>query len=61
MNDALTNGRKFCTFNVIDDFNRGCLGLKIDFSLPSKKLVKFLDQLIEKYGTPDKLRLDNGL
>jgi putative transposase len=60
MHDVLTNGRKFRTFNVIDDFNRECLGLEIGYSLPSRKVVKFLEQLTEKCGAPDKLRLDNG-
>ena len=35
MSDALMDGRKFRTFNVIDDYNREGLGIEVDFSVPS--------------------------
>lgn len=35
MADALWSGRRFRTFNVTDDFNRECLKIEIDTSLPS--------------------------
>ena len=37
MSDALKCGRKFRTFNVVDDFNRAALGIEIDLNLPSKR------------------------
>ena len=60
MSDSLRNGRKFRTFNVIDDFNRECLGIKIDYSISSKKVVSFLEDISCKKGYPKKIRLDNG-
>ena len=35
MADALWSGRRFRTFNVIDDFNREALRIEIDPSLPA--------------------------
>lgn len=60
MSDALTDGRRFRTLNVIDDYNRQLLGIEIDFSLPASRVVRFLDQLTSQYGQPHKLRSDNG-
>lgn len=60
MSDALTNGRKFRTFNVIDQYNRECLGIRVAFSIPAKRVVLELDRIIEKYGKPAAIRTDNG-
>ena len=35
MSDSLASGRSIRTFNVIDDFNRECLAIDVDLSLPS--------------------------
>jgi hypothetical protein len=37
MSDSLKYGRSLSTFTVIDDYNRGCLTIDVDFSLPTKK------------------------
>lgn len=58
--DALTDGRRFRTLNVIDDFNRQVLGIEVDFSLPANRVVRLLTQLAEQHGRPEKLRCDNG-
>ncbi len=60
MADALWSGRRFRTFNVIDDFNRESLRIEIDTSLPSARVIRALDELIELRGKPRRLRLDNG-
>jgi len=60
MSDALWSGRRFRTFNVMDDFNREALRIEIDTSLPAKRIVRALDELIELRGKPAALRLDNG-
>jgi putative transposase len=60
MSDALWSGRRFRTFNVMDDFNREALTIQIDTSLPAKRIVRALDELIELRGKPAALRLDNG-
>ena len=60
MSDALMDGRKFRTFNVIDDYNREGLGIEVDFSVPSGRVVRTLNQIIEWRGKPAAIRCDNG-
>ncbi len=60
MADQLTNGRSFRTFNVLDDFNREGLGIEVDVSLPSERVTRALDRIIEWRGKPQKIRSDNG-
>jgi putative transposase len=57
---ALGSGRRFRTFNVIDDFSREALRIEIDTSLPSGRVIRALDELVELRGKPKRLRLDNG-
>ena len=58
--DTLTDGRKFRTLNVIDDYNREALGIEVDYSLPAQRVTRLLDRLVECYGKPERLRSDNG-
>ena len=60
MSDSLDDGRRFRTFNVLDDYNREGLGIEVDFSLPSERVIRSLDQIIEWRGKPLALRCDNG-
>lgn len=60
MSDTLANKRKVRTLNVIDHYNRACLGIKASCSLPARVVIDFLDILIEKHGKPKSIRTDNG-
>nr|CBX81212.1 probable Pol polyprotein [Erwinia amylovora ATCC BAA-2158] len=60
MHDALTCGRRFRTFNVVDDFNREALAIEIDFKLPAQRVIRVLDRIAYSRGYPLKLRMDNG-
>ena len=60
MSDALTCGRRFRTFNVIDDYNREALLIAASFSLPSCRVIQLLDQLAVEKGYPEMIRVDNG-
>jgi putative transposase len=60
MHDQLNDGRTFRLFNVLDDFNREALGIEVDFSLPSERVIRSLNQIIEWRGKPKVLRCDNG-
>jgi putative transposase len=60
MHDQLADGRSIRLFNVIDDFNREGLGIEVDFSLPSERVIRSLDRIIEWRGTPESIRCNNG-
>ena len=60
MSDALWDGRRYRTFNVVDDFNREALLIEVDFNLPAPRVVRELDRIAAVRGYPLKLRLDNG-
>ena len=60
MSDGLANGRSFRTLNVLDDYNREGLAIEVDFLLPSERVVRCLNQIIEWRGKPKNIRVDNG-
>lgn len=60
MHDALVCGRRFRTFNVVDDFNREALSIEIDLNLPALRVVRVLDRIAANRGYPVMLRMDNG-
>lgn len=60
MSDALWQGRRFRTFNVVDDFNREALAIEIDLNLPAARVVRVLERIASERSYPQRLRLDNG-
>lgn len=61
MYDQFADGRNFRLLNVIDDFNREWLGINIDFSLPTERVLRSLNQAVEWRGKPLSIRCDNLL
>ena len=60
MTDRLEDGRTFRMLNIIDDFNRESLGIEVDTSLPTLRVIRKLEQIIDKRGKPANIRTDNG-
>ncbi len=60
MHDQLADGRSIRLFNVIDEFNNEGLCIDVDFSMPSPRVIRALDQIIEWRGCPTAIRCDNG-
>ena len=60
MSDKLHNNIRFRTFNVIDDYNREVLGIDIGTSIPSLRVIRYLEQLAQWHGYPKQIRVDNG-
>jgi putative transposase len=60
MHEQLEDGRSIRLLNVIDDFNREVLGIEVDFSLPTQRVIRALEQIIAWRGKPQRIRCDNG-
>lgn len=60
MSDSLVDGRRFRLFNIIDDYNRESLWIEVDTSLPSLRVIRVLERLVEVRGMPLRIRVDNG-
>lgn len=60
MHDQLADGRNVRLLNVIDDCNREALGIEVDFSFASQRVIRTLNRIIEWRGKPLAIRCDNG-
>lgn len=60
MSDALTSGQKIRSFNILEDFNRECLGILLGKNMPTKAVTSYLDFIISFKGCPQIIRVDNG-
>ena len=60
MRDTLYDGRPFRTLNVIDEGNREALRIEVGTSISAARVVRVMNELIEVYGKPVAIRLDNG-
>jgi putative transposase len=58
--DELASGRKFRTLNLMDGYTREALALEVDTSLPGLRVVRVLERLRERRGTPAAIQVDNG-
>ena len=53
-------GRKYRMLNVVDEFTRECLAIRIDRRLNSVQVIDVLSDLFIVRGVPDHIRSDNG-
>ena len=60
ISDALSDGRKFRSLNIVDDYSRECLAAEVDTSIPAARVVRVLARLRELRGLPQLLVTDNG-
>jgi putative transposase len=60
VSDALAEGRAIRTLNIVDVFTREGLAIEVDFSLPSLRVVRVLEKLIQRRGQPEIIVSDNG-
>jgi transposase InsO family protein len=54
------DGRKFRMLNIIDEFTRECLAIRIDRKLNSTDVIDVLSDLFILRGVPGHVRSDNG-
>jgi putative transposase len=58
--DELSSGRTFRTLNLMDGYTREALTIEVDTSLPGLRVVRVLERLRERRGTPAVIQVDNG-
>ena len=58
--DRTQNGRKFRTLNVVDEFTRECLAIRVARKLNSSDVIDVLSDLFILRGVPGHIRSDNG-
>ena len=54
------DGRKFRMLNVVDEFTRECLAIRVDRKLNSTAVIDVLTDLFILRGVPGHVRSDNG-
>jgi len=60
IHDAAANGRRFKCLTIVDEYTRECLAITVERSLPARRVLAVLGQLVARYGPPQYLRSDNG-
>jgi len=60
MEDRTHNGVKFRILNVMDEFTRECLAVRIGRSLTHQSVIEVLTELFIERGVPVHIRSDNG-
>jgi putative transposase len=58
--DQLSDGRRFPTFNVVDDCTREALAIHVARSIPGWLVARVLTELISSRGKPRVIVCDNG-
>jgi putative transposase len=60
MSDTLYGGRRFRTFNILDEGVGKDLAFEVDTSLPAERVIRLRGQVVVWQGQPQAIRLDNG-
>ena len=60
MADALGNGRRFRTLNIVDEYTREAPAIEVDTSLPGARVVRVLEELKQQGRKPEWIVTDNG-
>ena len=53
-------GRRFRTLNVVDEYTRECLAIRVDRKLKAIDVIDVLSDLFILRGVPEHIRSDNG-
>jgi putative transposase len=60
MIDRTANGRPFKILNIMDEFTRECLAIRVDRKIKTQDVIDLLFNLFIFRGIPAHLRSDNG-
>lgn len=53
------DGRRYRLLNVVDNYNRESFAIKVVTSVPSLRLIRVLDRLVECKGKAKSIGIDN--
>lgn len=60
VHDQTENGSRFRILTLIDEHTRQCLATHVDRSIRAVDVITIVEAAMERYGTPQHLRSDNG-
>jgi putative transposase len=60
VSDSFSDGRRFRALTIVDAFSRLSPGIEVARSLPALRVIRFLEQLVLRFGKPDAITVDNG-
>jgi putative transposase len=60
ISDGIATGQSLRILSVVEGFDRRCLELEPDTSFAGLRVTRVLDQALDRYGRPQRLRVDNG-
>ena len=58
--DQTSCGRPLKLLNIVDEFSRQALAIRVSRRIDADTLVSVLDQLVHTHGRPAHIRMDNG-
>jgi putative transposase len=58
--DQTSCGRPLKLLNIVDEFSREALAIRVSRRIDADALVSVLDQLVHTHGRPAHIRMDNG-
>ncbi|QDV25277.1 Integrase core domain protein [Aureliella helgolandensis] len=60
MHSSTTDGHSIRFLNIVDEYTRLCLSIKVCRSIPSEDAIDTLAALFTMHGVPKRVRCDNG-
>ena len=60
VHDRTSDGKAFRTLNILDEYTRECLAIRVDRKLDSSNVIDALTDLFIMRGFPEYIRSDNG-
>ena len=60
VHDRTYDGKAFRTLNILDEYTRECLAIRVDRKLNSQNVLDVLTDLFIIRGSPEYIRSDNG-
>lgn len=60
VHDQLSDSRRIRILNIVDDYSRVCVGQLVDLSISGARMARYLDELSQTRGLPERIVMDNG-